>query len=441
MGFANKWIQWIMGCIRSVTYTVLVNGQTYGKISPERGIRQGDPLFPFLFKLCAEALVHVMNRAELEGNITGMQLTKHCPSIQHLLFADDSLFLYQATLKECSNFLHCLELYGKASGKEINFHKSSITFGAAIDPVMKRVIAELLEIENEGGAGSYLGLPECFSGSKQKLLAFISEKLGKRLSGWYDKTLSLGGKEVLLKSISMALPVYAMSCFRLTKHHCQKIMSAMAAFWWNESSDKRKIHWVSWPKLCTSKESGGLGFRDIEDFNQALLAKQAWKLLNEPESLLARVYKGRYYANKDFLECRKGYRPSYALRSILFGRELLMKGLIKSIGNGRSTFVWSENWIMDSTPRRPVSCQLLFDVTLKVSALIDSLGSWNLERLVELFPPNEVQRIKQMTPGVVTDCHVWAFSRHGAYIVKTGYDLLMRALRIRSRMSNNREYS
>ena len=104
-----------------------------------------------------------------------------------------------------------------------------------------------------------------------------------------------------------------------------------------------------------------------------------------------------------------------------------MKGLIKSIGNGRSTFVWSENWIMDSTPRRPVSCQLLFDVTLKVSALIDSLGSWNLERLVELFPPNEVQRIKQMTPGVVTDCHVWAFSRHGDYTVKTGYDLLMRA--------------
>ncbi|XP_033146231.1 uncharacterized protein LOC103863321 [Brassica rapa] len=427
MGFANKWIQWIMGCIRSVTYTVLMNGQTYGKISPERGIRQGDPLSPFLFILCAEALVHVMNRAELEGNITGMRLTKHCPSIQHLLFADDSLFLCKATLKECSNFLHCLDLYGKASGQEINFHKSSITFGAAIDPVMKRVISELLEIENEGSAGSYLGLPECFSGSKQKLLAFISEKLGKRLSGWYAKTLSLGGKEVLLKSIAMALPVYAMSCFRLTKHHCQKIMSAMAAFWWNESSDKRKIHWVSWPKLCTSKKSGGLGFRDIEDFNQALLAKQAWKLLNEPDSLLARVYKGRYYANKDFLECGKGYRPSYAWRSILFGRELLVKGLIKSIGNGRSTSVWSENWIMDSTPRRPVHRQLLFDVSLKVSELIDNLGNWNIERLVELFPPNEVQRIKLMTPGVVDDCYVWAFSRHGAYTVKTGYDLIMRA--------------
>lgn len=199
---------------------------------------------------------------------------------------------------------------------------------------------------------------------------------------------------MLLKSIAMALPVYAMSCFRLTKHHCQKIMSAMAAFWWNECGDKNKIHWVSWPKMCLPKELGGLGFRDIEDFNQALLAKQAWKLLNEPQSLLAQIYKGRYYANKEFLECGKGYRPSYAWRSILFGRELLNKGLVKSIGNGRATSVWSEKWIMDEVPRRPVNRQTLIDVNLKVSLLIQSSGEWNDDILTELFPPNEVFRIK-----------------------------------------------
>lgn len=206
-----------------------------------------------------------------------------------------------------------------------------------------------------------------------------------------------------------------------------KIMSAMSAFWWNECSDKRKIQWVSWPDLCKPKDAGGLGFRDIEDFNQALLAKQAWKILNEPQSLLAQVYKGRYFANKDFLECGKGYRSSYAWRSILFGRELLQQGLIKSIGNVESTYIWGDKWIMDEIPRRPVNKQILIDINLKVSSLIDGTGNWRIDLLSEFFPPNEVVRIRQMTPANIRDGFTWAFSKHGAYTVKTGFDLLSQA--------------
>ncbi|XP_013674098.1 uncharacterized protein LOC106378528 [Brassica napus] len=424
MGFARLWIDWVMSCIRSVSYTVLMNGEEFGHITPERGIRQGDPLSPFLFILCAEALVHVMNRAEQQGLITGMKLTRNCPSVQHLLFADDSLFLCRARLSECTEFLRCLKLYEDSSGQVINFQKSAVTFGAAVDPVMKRLIAELLHIDNEGGDGKYLGLPECFSGSKHKLLAFIGEKLNKRLRGWFAKKLSHGGKEVLLKSIAMALPVYAMSCFRLTKHHCQKIMSAMASFWWDEDGEKRKIHWIAWKKICVPKDKGGLGFRDIEDFNQALLAKQAWKLYNEPNSLLARVYKGRYYASSTILECGKGYRPSYAWRSIIFGRELLRKGLIRSIGDGRDTHVWTDKWILDEVPRRPVNKQPCFDVNLRVSELIGEDGKWKMELLQQLFPPNEVDRIKQIGVGRVKDREIWAFNKSGDYTVKSGCWLL-----------------
>lgn len=278
-----------MCCVRSVSYSVLINGSSYGFIKPERGIRQGDPLSPFLFILCAEALVHIMNRAEEEGRLTGLRPTPQCPSIQHLLFADDSLFLCQASLREASEILSCLQLYGNASGQEINFQKSSITFGRKMDPYMKRLLSLFTGIEQEGGAGKYLGLPECFSGSKRELMGFISDRLKARFSGWYEKTLSLGGKEVLLKSVAMALPVYAMSCFRLTKYQCQQITSAMAQFWWNETEDKNKMHWVSWEKMCKSKAQGGLGFRDIGRFNQALLAKQAWRLLDSPTSLVSRV--------------------------------------------------------------------------------------------------------------------------------------------------------
>ncbi|KAL1199538.1 hypothetical protein V5N11_031647 [Cardamine amara subsp. amara] len=95
---------------------------------------------------------------------------------------------------------------------------------------MKRVLGLFMGIEQEVGTGKYLRLLECFSGSKSKMLAFITDNLKDRLSGWYAKTLSLGGKEVLLKSVAMALPVYAMSCFQLTKHQCEKLTMQCRVF-------------------------------------------------------------------------------------------------------------------------------------------------------------------------------------------------------------------
>lgn len=167
MGFHDIWIAWIMSCVHSVSYSILLNGQSFGNIAPQRGIIQGDPLSPFLFILCAEALIHTMNQAEERCQISGMKIAPKCPTVQHLIFADDSFFLCQASFAECSEFLRRLRLYGNSSGQVIHFQKSAITFGAGIDPIMRRLIAELLAIDNEGGDRKYLGLPECFSGSKK----------------------------------------------------------------------------------------------------------------------------------------------------------------------------------------------------------------------------------------------------------------------------------
>lgn len=104
------------------------------------------------------------------------------------------------------------------------------------------------------------------------MLAFIQDRLKSRISGWFARTLSQVRKNTLLKAVSLALPVYAMSCFKLPKKTCQNLTSTMANFWWN-SLDHKKVYWVSWDKMCMSKENGGPGFRDIESFNQALLAK------------------------------------------------------------------------------------------------------------------------------------------------------------------------
>lgn len=93
---------------------------------PDRGILRGNPLYPFLLILCVDALVHIMKQAELREEITRKKLTRNCPALQHLMFADDSLFLFCAPLAECTEFLNCLELCGRVFGQEINFQKSSI---------------------------------------------------------------------------------------------------------------------------------------------------------------------------------------------------------------------------------------------------------------------------------------------------------------------------
>lgn len=90
MGFSDIWIRWIMVCVRSVTFSIIINDSDYGSIQPSREIRQGDPLSPYLFLLCAETLSQMLYQAEMRKEFQGMSITKHCPSVSHLLFADDS---------------------------------------------------------------------------------------------------------------------------------------------------------------------------------------------------------------------------------------------------------------------------------------------------------------------------------------------------------------
>lgn len=160
-----------------------------------------------------------------------------------------------------------------------------------------------------------------------------------RLQGWYTKTLSLGAKEVLIKSVSLALPICAMSAFLLPKDLCARLTSVIAEFWWSSGDKKCKIPWVAWQKLYKPKNEGGMGFHDIGQFNQALLYKQAWRICNRPNSLMARVLKGIYLARSSFLECGSGTRPSFAWLRILHGRELLQQGLCHSIENGSQSNV------------------------------------------------------------------------------------------------------
>ncbi|KAL0327239.1 UNVERIFIED_CONTAM: putative mitochondrial protein [Sesamum angustifolium] len=124
LGFPSAFIDLIMLCVSLVSYSFLLSGSQFGSITPQRGLRQGDPLSPYLFLLCIESLCSLFRAAADRGTIPGVAVCRGAPSISHLLFADDTMVFCPATLNTVQAVRLVLDTYKLASGQEINLHKS-----------------------------------------------------------------------------------------------------------------------------------------------------------------------------------------------------------------------------------------------------------------------------------------------------------------------------
>jgi hypothetical protein len=199
MGFAERWIHLIMMCVTSASYSVLVNGDPVGLISTSRGLRQGDPISPYLFLLHAESLSSLLSQADMDGSIVGVPTSRKGPQINHLFFADDSLLFYKESQKQWHRLSSLLNAYEKASGQQLNKEKTGIFFSKNTDSETRQKITRVAGIPSSQRYDTYLGLPALVE--RSRIIAFqgIKERVWRRLQDWKLNFLSQAGKEVLLK--------------------------------------------------------------------------------------------------------------------------------------------------------------------------------------------------------------------------------------------------
>ncbi|XP_075665752.1 uncharacterized protein LOC142635493 [Castanea sativa] len=239
MGFDSKWITLMMQCVTSVTYSIRLNGKPHGRITPTRGLRQGDPISPFLFLFCAEGLSSLLQQATSAGSLKGVAASPQGPWISHLFFADDSIIFCQATKEECNHLEHILETYEHASSQKINREKTSLFFSRNTPQDLQEELKERFGAEVIKQHETYLGLPSLVGRSKKNTFRTLKERLDNKLSEWKEKMLSQADKEILIKAIAQVIPTYTMSVFKLPDTLCDEMTSMVWAFWWGQSNERK----------------------------------------------------------------------------------------------------------------------------------------------------------------------------------------------------------
>ncbi|XP_075645175.1 uncharacterized protein LOC142616192 [Castanea sativa] len=366
LGFDRRFVVTIMSCIKSVSYSVLLNGVPSRTIKPSRGLRQGDPLSPYLFLLCAMGLQGLLHKAEADGAIRGVSICRNGPRVSHIFFADDSVLFCRAKQYECQLSGNMRNIWG-------NLH--------------------------------------LWGEKRSKGLPTLRREFGRRSN--------VGRRNSYLK-----LEIEVMIC----------------KFWWGYNGDNKKVHWVKWEKLCQAKDCGGMGFKEIEKFNDALLAKQVWCMLKNPESLCHRVFKARFFPNCTILEANPLTNGSYAWKSILSAREVVRKGMVWQIGDGKTVSLKEDKWLPDQVYRSVSSPLPSIPPNAKVSRFIDEKnGKWKEAEIRRNFLPHEAKKIMSipLSTRLPQDSPIWSKTPSGIFSTRSAYKLLVNEASASSLGSSN----
>jgi hypothetical protein len=281
-GFHNHFIDLVYTCISTTTLSVIINGEPTPTFHPQRGVRQGCPLSPYLFIIAVNELSICLQHHSNAHNIHGVTLGPNYPRIHSLLFADDLIICSQATPEEATRINSILQNFCSASGQTPNLTKSSIMFNKNVDTNSKIAVRNVFPIPDLTANTIYLGHPLIFNHSdRTKAYNFILNKFRAKLTMLKANKLNHADWLVYINSVLPSIPIYYMSTVLFSKTFISKITTIIKNFWWagaQEDSASMPFHFRSWKDICRPKKEGGLGIRDLLTVNRSLILHAAWNV-------------------------------------------------------------------------------------------------------------------------------------------------------------------
>ncbi|KAJ0018154.1 hypothetical protein Pint_10775 [Pistacia integerrima] len=407
-------------------YTEVEVKDTLQQIHPSKAPRP-DGMSPIFFqkywhvvgRSVTAAILHALNSvAKVLANRLKMVLNDIIGETQSAfvpgrLITDNVLIAYE--------IMHYLKL--KKKGKK-GFMSLKLDMSKTYDRVEWGFLKTIMEV-----MGFNQGLPPIVGRSRANAFRSIKQRAWQKLQAWKEKLLSQGGKEVLLKVVTLSIPSYSMSCFLLPSSLCAELENTMARFWWGQRKDERIIHWLSWDNMFVRKASGRLGFKNLRVFNLAMLATQGWHLLKEENSLLHKLLKAKYFSGSDFLQAGLGRSLSYTWRGIWKAKKWVLEGCRWRIGVGITVNIWFDNWILghNALVKEGYVVNEGNHNECVNSLMCENSRPWDFGKLRALFNQRVVEDIQKIVlcDGNGANRRIWGHDRNGVFSVRSCYKFIV----------------
>ncbi|KAJ6897722.1 hypothetical protein NC652_024515 [Populus alba x Populus x berolinensis] len=338
-------INWITTCITTAHYTININGESHGFFKATRGIRQGDPLSPYLFVLAMAGLGGIIHQAVQQSPFKYHWRCKPT-DITHICFADDLMLFCHADLNSIGVLKSSLDRFSMLSGLSINISKSSM-FLSGIDVNLQNDIQHQIGIPLRTLPVRYLGVPLISTRLTHTDCIPLVERITSRIKLWTSSSLTYAGRLQLIKSVLFSIQVYWSSIFILPCSTIKTIERILSVFLWKGTSLSTSGAKVAWTSVCYPVQEGGLGLKKLTTWIKAATLKHIWHLLTDTSSIWTTWVHAVLLRRGSFWHIHTPSNPSWSWRKILQSRDWCRGWFISGIGNGSLTSLWYDYWLPD----------------------------------------------------------------------------------------------